>query len=211
MAFNEPQRIGPRKSDPRHEARVPDPLQLARHLPPISARRDEGLGAAMTEQQTERPRDGWSDIFSGIPAVESDAFARLLVFCEAHEARVLATLPSLAAEIAGRDGFAAMFQALKHRGGLRVFVGRDHTTFMSRCGIRVGAPTFDRMRSEANAAGCIEIPSAWGAFIALRRVAIILALEAGGNPRDVASSFGVTERSLRNLRTRDHDLRNASA
>lgn len=110
---------------------------------------------------------------------------------------MLAALPWAAAEIAGNDGFAAMLAFVAHWGGVRFYVPRDAARFAAKAGIPISALTHCRFRREAGTAALIEIPSAWGVFIALRRVAIAAALASGEPPARIARRFGVTERSLR--------------
>ena len=50
--------------------------------------------------------------------------------------------------------------------------------------------------------GLIEVPSAWGVFVALRGLAIEEALRAGATDASVAQEFGVTTRALRKRRAR---------
>lgn len=136
-------------------------------------------------------------LFLGLPCPGTPAFDALCAFCEEHRVAVLASLPWVAAEIAGHDGFAAMLRFVRALGGRRVYVPRDRRGFADRLGVELSATTHARLLAHTSEAGTVEVPSAWGVFIALRRIAIRAAMDAGGDLRTVAQSFGVSERHLR--------------
>lgn len=135
--------------------------------------------------------------FAGLPAPDSDEFAQLCRFCESHRIEVLAALPWVAAEIAAIGGFAAMLRLVRDLGGRRVYLPRGRPACSTRLGLDLDAATHRRLLDRASAAGTIELPSAWGVFVGLRRVAIRAAVRAGLSQRQIARAFGVTERHLR--------------
>ena len=135
--------------------------------------------------------------FAGLPAPESADFESLCRFCEDHRVAVLASLPWVAAEIAALRGFEAMLRLVGAHGGRRLYLPRERHACSARLGVTLDAPTHRRLLDRASAAGTIEIPSAWGVFVGLRRVAIRAAVRAGRSQREVAQAFGVTERHLR--------------
>ena len=81
--------------------------------------------------------------------------------------------------------------------GLRLYVPRELGRFAAKAGVPVSVATHKRFLKEAGPPALIEIPSAWGILLALRRVAIAAALAAGEPRASIARRFGVTERSLR--------------
>ncbi len=135
--------------------------------------------------------------FAGLPRTASLEFERLCRFCETHRIEVLAGLPWVAAEIAGAHGFEPMLRLVRELGGRRVYLSRDRAACSARLGLPLEAPLHARLLDRASAAGTIELPSAWGVFVGLRRVAIRAAVRAGQRQREVAQAFGVTERHLR--------------
>lgn len=135
--------------------------------------------------------------FAGLPDPDSDDFESLCLFCEEHRVAVLASLPWVAAEIAGLGGFEAMLRLVRRHGGRRLYLPRGRAACSTRLGLNLDPPTHLRLLDRASAAGTIEIPSAWGVFVGLRRVAIRAAVRAGRSQREVAQAFGVTERHLR--------------
>lgn len=135
--------------------------------------------------------------FAGLPEPDSDAFDSLCGFCEDHRVNVLGSLPWVAAEVAGLGGFGAMLRLVRRHGGRRLYLPRGRGACSARLGLALDAATHRRLLDRASAAGTIEIPSAWGVFVGLRRVAIRAAVRAGRSQREVAQTFGVTERHLR--------------
>jgi len=135
--------------------------------------------------------------FAGLPAPDSDDFETLSAFCETHRVDALSALPWVAAEVAQSCGFAAMLRLAHRHGGRRVYLPRGRTACAARLGLELDASAHRRLLDRASAAGTIEVPSAWGVFVALRRVAIRAALRAGCDQREIAHAFGVTERHLR--------------
>lgn len=123
---------------------------------------------------------------------------------------MLAALPWLAAEVAGNDGFDVMLRLVRAEGGTRLYVPKAYPRFADRhpglCAL-----THARLLAQANAAGAVETPSAWGVFLALRRVAVETALASGQHHAVVARGFGVSERSLRRLGKAGGSMRNLSA
>ncbi|MGO1073505.1 hypothetical protein [Lysobacter sp. CA199] len=135
--------------------------------------------------------------FAGLPAPDSQDFESLCRFCEDHRVAVLGSLPWIAAEVADLGGFEAMLRLVRHQGGRRLYLPRGRDDCSIRLGVRLDATSHRRLLDRASTAGTIEIPSAWGVFVGLRRVAIRAAVRAGRSQREVAQAFGVTERHLR--------------
>jgi len=137
--------------------------------------------------------------FAGLPTPDGENFHALCEFCQRHRVQTLAALPWAAAEIAESCGFAAMLRLVHRHGGRRVYLPRGRGACASRLGLdaELDAAVHRRLLDRASAAGTIEIPSAWGVFVALRRVAIRAAVRAGCDQREIAHAFGVTERHLR--------------
>ena len=125
----------------------------------------------------------------------------LLTFCERNKARVLAALPWIAAEFAGQEDFPSMFCFIRRFSGARLYVSRDLGRFRAAIGIDISEALHRQILRGAGATGIVDIPSAWGVFLALRRVAVIEAVALGTDRRDTARRFGVSERALRSLAT----------
>ena len=139
----------------------------------------------------------WAELFRGIPAPSSAAFYGLCRFCEAHPAAVNAALPWLAAEIGSNDGYMTMLQFVHRWGGLRLYVSKDHGQFVEKVGCDLCESTHQRFIRDAGVGSQVEVPSAWGVFLALRRVAIAIAIRSRMPHDEITRRFGVTMRSLR--------------
>ena len=138
-----------------------------------------------------------ASLFSGLPREDGATFRALVAFAAANRSAVLAGLPWITAEIAGNEGFETMFHVVRTRGGQRLYVSPDLARFALTLGVPVGAVTHRRVIASAGASSVVDMPSAWGVFLALRRVGIDLALSEGTPRAAVAQAFGVTTRSLR--------------
>ncbi|MHB8283599.1 MAG: hypothetical protein ACYDD1_02890 [Caulobacteraceae bacterium] len=136
-------------------------------------------------------------VFDGLPPRGSPAFDDLCGFCGEHRQQVLCALPWLAAEIAGNEGFASMFAFVRRHGGARLHVSAHLEQFKAKATIDLSERTYRHIVQNAGVGALIDVPSAWGIFLALRRVAISQALAEGAHKRAVARRFGVSERSLR--------------
>lgn len=139
----------------------------------------------------------WMELFGGIPSPDSAAFYGLCRFCQEHAAVVQGALPWLAAEIARNDGPATMLRFVRRWSGMRLYVPRSHARFAERVGCDLGASTHDQIVRAAGVGSQVEVPSAWGVFLALRRVAIGLAIRSRLPAEEISRGFGVTMRSLR--------------
>lgn len=139
----------------------------------------------------------WMKLFGGIPAPGSAAFYGLCRFCEVDTAATNAALPWLAAEIGRNDGYATMLRFIHRWSGRRLYVYKDHRQFTEKIGCDLSASTHRRLLRDAGVGSQIEVPSAWGVFVALRRVAIAMAIRSRLPHDEISCRFGVTKRSLR--------------
>lgn len=124
----------------------------------------------------------------------------LVAFCEKHRSKVLAALPWIAAELAEGIGFASMLALIRERSGQRLHVPSSRTALRSKLNIYLPDSVCDRINRLCNSTGTVELPSAWGVFLCVRRVAIAMALHRGEPDLGVAQRYGVTTRYLRKLR-----------
>jgi len=137
------------------------------------------------------------ELFLPLPSGDTARLTAFARFCETHRPQALAALPWAAAELAGNDGFSLMLAFIARWSGARFYVPRDARRFAAKAGMPIGAITHSRFLREAGPPALIEIPSAWGIFLVLRRVGIAAALATGEPHSLIARRFGVTERSLR--------------
>lgn len=138
-------------------------------------------------------------LFSGLHEGDERRFLQMERFYLTHKVTILGSLPWLAAELAENDGFWVMTQFVKHYGGGRLYINKSHAIFLEKIKVPVSEKTHKQLISQANISGSLDIPSAWGIFITLRKIAIQQAITECIPARKVANCFGVTERYLRYL------------
>lgn len=92
-----------------------------------------------------------------------------------------------------------MLVFIREFSGARLHVSANHARFRERLGIDISTSSHRRILIGAGHSQIVDVPSAWGVFLTLRRVAIQSALKEGAEVRQIARKFGVSERSLRHL------------
>lgn len=146
--------------------------------------------------------DDYSNIFSGLPEVNSNGERELIDFCNRHKENVLAAMPWVASEIADACGFESLFCLIRHYGGRKIYLPRLTDKFREKYAIAILPKHYDRLCKSAGATGNIDIPSAWGVFVSIRRAAMQTALQKQVPPTLLVQTFGVTMRSIRNLKSK---------
>lgn len=142
-------------------------------------------------------------LFSGLPAISSENERELVQFCERHKEQVLSTMPWAAAEIAGICGFESLFLLISHHGGRKIYIPKDASKFFKLYEIEIPQKYYTRLCRYADSAGNIEMPSAWGVFVAIRRAAMQIAMHDQVSPKSLVKTFGVTMRSIRLIKSRN--------
>jgi hypothetical protein len=138
-------------------------------------------------------------VFTGFPEAGSAGRAALLKFCEENRPHVLAVMSWVAAEIADLAGFEVLFDILRNHGGTTFYIPHNIKRCRSKLKLDIPIKLHDRFIVLSDSNGCINVPSSWGTFLAIRRVAIMMDLKAGKPHRTITRTFGVTDRFLRTL------------
>lgn len=138
------------------------------------------------------------NLFDG-SEIENCAF---LDFCLNNKVHVLAGLPCVMAELAGRCGFEVMFHLVARYGGKKIYLPKSAADFELATGIVIPDTDYTRWRYTSTLNGQIEIPSRWGIFLSLRRTAIYLSIKEGASGEELLMHYGITQRQIRNLRLR---------
>ncbi|SFU15930.1 hypothetical protein SAMN05192562_10783 [Kosakonia arachidis] len=142
-------------------------------------------------------------LFSGLPAISSENEKELVQFCEKHKEHVLSAMPWAASEIAGTCGFKSLFQLISHHGGRKIYIPKDASKFYKLYEVEIPKKQYSRLCKYADSAGNIEMPSAWGVFVAIRRAAMQIAMQDQVSPKYLVKTFGVTMRSIRLIKSRN--------
>ncbi|NTE87456.1 hypothetical protein [Agrobacterium rubi] len=138
-----------------------------------------------------------SQVFCGIPLPGDAAFAVIVEFYERSKPEVLASMPWVAAELCEHEGLETMLGFIEKNGGRRLYIAKDFKAFNKKISVVIKETTHERLRHFARDHSLIDIPSLWGIFLALRRVAIRHFIRKGANPGRISKDFGVTDRYIR--------------
>lgn len=150
-------------------------------------------------------------LFSGLPAMRSDNETELVRFCELHQRYVLASMPWAASEIAGVYGFATLFHLMYRHGGRKIYMPKDATRFGQLYGVNITEFDYQKLAKRADTSGHIELPSAWGVFIAIRRAAMQMAMRENVPSQELTRTFGVSMRNIRMIRSSSGKIKGGEA
>ncbi|WP_019960990.1 hypothetical protein [Woodsholea maritima] len=137
------------------------------------------------------------EYFKGIPSEASADYRELVAFCNAHHTTVLAALPWIAAEIAGREGFDTLFRMQRRTGGRRLYVPQNKDKLQTRLGVDLAHSTLEALLKGSAPTYVVDLPSSWGIFTAIRRAAIQIAIKHHIDKDDILKDFGITQKALR--------------
>ncbi len=152
-----------------------------------------------------------NSLFECIPQEGTEKHSQLLEFCRQNHSHVLATMPFIAAEVAEFCGYYAFFELIREFGGSKINIGGGPEKLLDRYGLYLSDQAYEKLMFHTEC-DWIDLPSAWGVFIALRRAAIMgevkkTRLPARKGPvlnRSLAQKYGVSERYVRKLSNAYH-------
>ena len=137
---------------------------------------------------------GGASIFSG------ESRHLCISFCEQNKPFVLESLPTSLAEVGAAGGFDLIVDLVNGYGGTRIYLPTRAGRFLDLTGLDVPPDIYRKWRDTADVNGQLDVPSAWGLFLALRRAAIRVALARQWPPEALHATFGVSRRQLRAYR-----------
>lgn len=140
------------------------------------------------------------NLFTGILVDDEVYMSQLANFYNKYQARVLSCLPWVAAELANNSGFAAMLGVISKYGGRKFYIAANKDDFNKKLDLNLSELQYSRIVDNTDARGFVDLPSLWGIFLAVRRAAIIEALDEGYSNQQIIHRFGITERGLRNYK-----------
>ncbi len=146
------------------------------------------------------------NLFECIPPEGSEKHFQLLEFCKHNHSHVLATMPFIASEVAEFCGFYAFFELIREFGGSKINLAGGPGKLLERYGLFLSEKSYEKLMFHTEC-DWIDLPSAWGVFIALRRAAIMGEVKKARVPtvkgpvlnRTLAQKYGVSERYIRKL------------
>lgn len=146
-------------------------------------------------------------IFSGLPAMSSENERELIQFCERYPLSVLSAMPWAAAEIAGVCGFSTLFHLMYRYGGRKLYLPKKNERFNKLYNVEIEGDQYQRLLKRVDSAGNIELPSAWGVFIAIRRAAMQMAMRDNVPSMELTRTFGVSMRNIRMIRSTSEKIK----
>lgn len=163
------------------------------------------------EKMLEKNENSFDTLFECIPDPGTAKHSLLLDFCKTNHSYVLASLPFIAAEIAEFCGYYAFFELIREFGGSKINIAGGPEMLVNRYGISISDTDYKKLQHHV-ACDWVDLPSAWGVFVALRRTAIMSEVTQSHIPppsqtklnratlnRTLAQKYGVSERYVRKL------------
>lgn len=142
-------------------------------------------------------------LFSGLPLQHSERELRLIRFCERYKTNILSVMPWVASEFAAYCGFESLFKILHSYGGRKIYLPKEIGKFCHLYGIDIPQHSYLKLYKKADSSGYLDIPSAWGIFIAIRRAAIQIAMKEDVPSKLLTQAFGITMRNIRLMKSRN--------
>ena len=141
-----------------------------------------------------------TNLFYGLPLINSEGEKKLLEFCDRNRISVLSTMSFIASEIAGNCGFNTLFYLIHNCGGRKIYFPKDFSRFNEIYGVNIPCSIYEKIIYQIDVSRGIDLPSAWGVFMSIRRAAIQIALNEKMPFSEVAKNFGISVRGVRMFR-----------
>lgn len=139
------------------------------------------------------------DLFRGLPNPADPSFAEIVNFSERRASKILAHMPAftslIASEVSFRDAYTISYQL----SGKRIYLPKNADRFAAKIQCDIGAEIYERILDIACAEPHIEVPSSWGIFSIIRKIAIIEYLEQTQSKTQAQIEFGANRRFIDKL------------
>lgn len=139
------------------------------------------------------------DLFRGLPNPADPSFAEIVSFSEENASKVLPHMPAftslIATEVSFRDAYSISYEL----SGKRIYLPKTADRFASKIGCAIDAKTYERILDIACAEPHVEVPSSWGIFSIIRKIAIIEYLEQTQSKTQAQIEFGANRRFIDKL------------
>lgn len=140
-------------------------------------------------------------IFGAQALLRGEMRAALTRFCEAHHETVLLYLPAVLEPLARTSGWNLVLDLVARLGGRRIYLPTDANRFARQTTIQVAPDHYQLWRLQADGSGQIDVPSAWGVYLSVRRAALSYAVSDSWAPAILQSTFGLSRTQLRTYRS----------
>ncbi|NIE85207.1 MULTISPECIES: hypothetical protein [unclassified Burkholderia] len=141
-----------------------------------------------------------SRLFSAEALLRTEMRDSLAIFCETHQDVVLPHLPGVLEPLARACAFEEIFELVMRLGGRRVYLPIDVARFAQQTTVHIPADAYRCWRLHADVSGQIDVPSAWGVYLSIRRAALAYALSRSWSRDLLQSTFGLSRTQLRAYR-----------
>ncbi|NQZ05598.1 MAG: hypothetical protein HRT35_00415 [Algicola sp.] len=142
------------------------------------------------------------EIFSGIYQGQYQLLQELENFMDSHKAEVYSYLPFAIGELTYELTSKEFLQIICRYGSRKIYLGKHKIKLEATLDMTISDDKYDKLISVSDSSGYIEIPSRWGVFNLLRRIAYEKAYREGMEADDIVRIFGITKRTIANLKHR---------
>lgn len=139
------------------------------------------------------------DIFRGLPHPTHPSFAQLVEFSEENADEIKRHLPCFTALIATEVSFWDAYKISYYLSGKRLYLPKSKKSFSVKLQCSIDTETYQLIQDIACGGPHIEIPSSWGVFNVIRKVAILTYLEETKSKADAQVVFGSNRRFIDKL------------
>ncbi len=139
------------------------------------------------------------ELFRGLPNPTHPSFTEIVVFSEENAGKILPHMPSFTSLIATEVSFTDAYKISYHLSGKRIYLPKNKQKFTDKIKCEIDARTYERILDIACAEPHIEIPSSWGVFNVIRKIAIIDFLEQTKSKTQAQIEFGANRRFIDKL------------
>lgn len=138
-------------------------------------------------------------LFRGLPNPGTQAFAELIEFSDRFKSDLLRELPCFTSLIARHHSFADAYKVSYTHSGKRLYLPKDKVRFERKIGIALSTQSYDDILILSQGEPNIEIPSSWGVFTAVRKVAIQVYLNHSKSKQNAQLYFGTNRKFIDKL------------
>ncbi len=139
------------------------------------------------------------ELFRGLPNPADSSFTEIVSFSEENAKKILPHMPAFTTLIATDVSFRHAYEISYYLSGKRIYLPKNKKRFADKIQCEIDTQTYDRILDIACAEPHIEIPSSWGIFSIIRKIAIIDYLEQTQSKTRAQIEFGANRRFIDKL------------
>lgn len=139
------------------------------------------------------------ELFRGLPNPIDTSFTEIVNFSEHNADKILPHMPAFTSLIALRISFSDAYKISYHLSGKRIYLPKDRRKFADKIQCKIDEQTYDYILGMACGEPHIEIPSSWGIFSIIRKIAIVDFLKQTKSKALAQIEFGSNRRFIDKL------------